>query len=215
MSSPPLFVFAFCTVYLIDMLVPNTLMLTKSYLPQRVVPRDDAICMIFSDRIENVLEVTDELLGIIKYENMRSFKCVAKAYDRAVGDGKGDLLIFSPSVVRSSKRNHDMRRNVTFTRMHVYIRDKFTCQYCGKERVTRELSYDHVVPKSDGGRTNWENIVTSCYACNNKKGRRTPEEARMPLKKKPYKPTWNEIIRNDFRQEVMDARWLPYVGNYL
>jgi hypothetical protein len=195
--------------------VSNTLLLSRTYLPQRIIPREKAVCMIFSDRISTVLEMNDDLLGIIKYERISDFRPVARAYGRVPGDEKGDVLIFSPSVMISSRRNHDGKRDVLFTRLNVYARDQFTCQYCGRMRSIKELNYDHVVPRSVGGRTNWENIVTSCYSCNTKKGGRTPEQAGMKLRKKPYRPSWREVLKNDIVNECVEEMWIPYISVYL
>jgi 5-methylcytosine-specific restriction endonuclease McrA len=75
-----------------------------------------------------------------------------------------------------------------FTRENIYARDEFTCQYCGKQFHSNELSLDHVYPKSRGGEDSWENLVTCCRKCNQKKADRTPEEARMPILCEPRKP---------------------------
>ena len=68
------------------------------------------------------------------------------------------------------------------------------CQYCGERKPLRQLNYDHVIPRVRGGTTCWENIVTSCYACNDRKGSRTPEEAGMKLLRKPFKPTSLPVV---------------------
>jgi 5-methylcytosine-specific restriction endonuclease McrA len=81
-------------------------------------------------------------------------------------------------------------------------RDEFLCQYCSIELSVREATLDHVVPRSQGGRTNWENVVCCCVPCNRKKGGRTPREARMNLLKKPVKPTWLPVLRIRFNGNV-------------
>lgn len=83
---------------------------------------------------------------------------------------------------------------VKFNRANVFMRDKYRCQYCGGKFTREELTFDHVLPKSRGGRTSWENIVTSCHACNNKKADRTPEECGFSLLKKPLEPKWNALM---------------------
>ncbi len=71
---------------------------------------------------------------------------------------------------------------------HIYARDSSRCQYCGKKYPTTELSLDHVIPRSQGGRSTWENVVRCCIKCNVKKGGRTPEQAHLHLVVKPHKP---------------------------
>ena len=79
---------------------------------------------------------------------------------------------------------------VRFCRENIYLRDDHTCQYCGGLFDRRELTLDHVLPSSKGGPKSWLNVVTSCRPCNQKKGNRTPQQARMPLLKPPNEPLW-------------------------
>lgn len=80
------------------------------------------------------------------------------------------------------------KTELPFSRENIYARDNHICQYCGKKFVANELTLDHVFPKSRGGETDWENIVTCCKSCNQVKANRTPDEARMPLLNEPQKP---------------------------
>jgi len=80
------------------------------------------------------------------------------------------------------------RKEVKLTRQNIFMRDKFSCQYCGKKHDRNDLNIDHVIPRSRGGKTTWENVVCSCVRCNTKKGNRTPEQARMPLRHRPKAP---------------------------
>lgn len=100
-----------------------------------------------------------------------------------------------PAVIRCLefvKPPKDMPVFEPFTRHNVWIRDKGTCQYCGKKLSLREMTYDHVIPQSDGGPTNWRNIVCSCQKCNNDKRNRTPEQAGMSLIRRPFAPVMAE-----------------------
>ena len=81
-----------------------------------------------------------------------------------------------------------------FNRRNLFARDSNRCQYCGRKFPPAELSLDHVMPRSRGGATNWENVVCSCVKCNVKKGGRTPEEARMHLIKPPAKPKRSPLL---------------------
>lgn len=188
----------------------RTLILSGSYLPQRVVSTDTAVRMIFSGRIGTILETADELMGVIPYDRLSEFDVVAKAYGRSPGDGRGDLEIQSPSVAVSKRIFYDCRRDLKFTRKRIYARDSHTCQYCGFTGSKDDLNFDHVVPRKEGGRTSWDNVVTSCYPCNSKKGGRTPEEAGMRLTKEPIRPSWQSVIR-EIIIENMDDSWAPYL----
>ena len=91
-----------------------------------------------------------------------------------------------PSVIRLVYLIRRPRPQVRLTRREVFTRDKFTCQYCGKQ--TRELTLDHVTPRHRGGKHSWENLVSACKACNHRKAGRTPAEARMSLIRQPQPP---------------------------
>ena len=95
-----------------------------------------------------------------------------------------------PEVILLKGFNGFVRHEVRFSRRNIFERDKNTCQYCGKRTPKADLTIDHVIPRSRGGYDAWENLVLACMACNVKKANRTPEEARMPLVRRPVKPAW-------------------------
>ena len=102
-----------------------------------------------------------------------------------------------PAVMRLIKLIRTIyRSSVTFTKRNVLIRDQFKCAYCGARR--EKLSIDHIIPKSRGGKMTFENCVAACKPCNLKKGGRTPSEAKMYLKVRPYQPTISEFLRLKF-----------------
>jgi len=117
----------------------------------------------------------------------------------------------TPAVVRLKKGGTTTKQVVRFSRINVYTRDGFRCQYCGEKKSMRDLNYDHVLPRVKGGQTVWENIVTSCYACNDRKGSRTPEEGGMRLRKSPSRHT-SLPVSPAFRVDIseMPEPWLPY-----
>lgn len=93
-----------------------------------------------------------------------------------------------PAVAKTNRFFKTNMSQITFARKNIFIRDEYTCQYCGKGFDHGNLTYDHVIPKSQNGPTNWTNIVTACVRCNSHKGNRTPKQAGMPLLKIPVKP---------------------------
>lgn len=104
---------------------------------------------------------------------------------------------------------HNM--SARFSRRNLFLRDDYTCQYCGlQSEDKKKFNLDHVVPKSRGGQVNWENIVLSCIPCNTKKGSRTPEEANMKLKKEPVKPHWSQL-RGKIGTEHVPEFWKSFV----
>lgn len=111
-----------------------------------------------------------------------------------------------PSIIRLKAYVHFPYRRVMLTRKNVLRRDGHQCQYCGNRDA---LTVDHVVPRSRGGEDRWENLVAACIPCNNRKGDRTPEEARMMLRRHPFRPSHVMFIR-DF-VGTMDDAWKPYL----
>ena len=93
-----------------------------------------------------------------------------------------------PSVVKLVRGFSRSKFKIKFSRIGVYARDGFKCQYCGRQKPTELLSYDHVVPRAQGGKTTWENIVCACSDCNKIKANRTPKEAGMKLLSTPKRP---------------------------
>lgn len=102
------------------------------------------------------------------------------------------------------------KKDVKFTRQNVFARDKNTCQYCGKKFDRKELNIDHVVPRHQGGKTTWTNVVCSCVPCNHHKSNRTPEQARMHLIRKPKKPRWRPFIEVQFGRTA-DHSWRHFI----
>ncbi len=99
-----------------------------------------------------------------------------------------------PRVIRLLAYDRLPKQTVRFNRRNIFARDGNHCQYCGRHYPTSELSLDHVVPRSRGGETTWENIVCSCVKCNVKKGGRTPQEAHMHLVRPPVKPKRSPLL---------------------
>lgn len=112
-----------------------------------------------------------------------------------------------PTVIRLRRYVHIPYRGVMMTRQNIFKRDGHRCVYCGTHD---DLTLDHVMPKSRGGRTSWENLITACRRCNAKKGDYTPEELGITLVKKPYKPSFVIFLR-DFSGNA-DESWLPYLS---
>lgn len=118
-----------------------------------------------------------------------------------------------PAVVALTKPMQPMKRGIKFSRINVFTRDGFRCGYCGERKTMRELNYDHVVPRVRGGKTNWENIVTACYPCNDRKAGRTPEEAGMKLLRRPVKPKSLPHSYLAVDRKTIPEIWEPYCSS--
>jgi 5-methylcytosine-specific restriction endonuclease McrA len=166
----------------------RTLLLTPWMAPHKVIGWERAVVLLVLDKVDVLEEYEEELRS--RHWALRT-----------------------PAVVRLKRSIGGKKQVVRFSRINVYTRDDFRCQYCGEKKEMRDLNYDHVVPRVRGGKTVWENIVTSCYACNDRKGSRTPEEAGMRLRKKPFKPSSLPVTAVlSMRRAEVPALWLPYVG---
>jgi 5-methylcytosine-specific restriction endonuclease McrA len=155
-----------------------------SYYPLSLWSWQDAIKAVFLDRVNIVSE-----------------------YERIVRSPTFEFRL--PSVV-SLKTYVKPTRNPAFTRFNVFLRDRFTCQYCGSRE---DLTFDHVVPRSRGGHTTWENVVTACSPCNLKKGGAMPSEIAMHPSQKPFAPSLNDLHQNGrhFPPNYLHDSWLDYL----
>jgi 5-methylcytosine-specific restriction endonuclease McrA len=120
-------------------------------------------------------------------------------------------VIRVPRVIMLQVYDRLPRLHVRFSRQNIYLRDRCTCQYCNKRLPRSELNLDHVIPRSRGGRTTWENVVCSCIPCNLTKGGRTPLEAGMRLRRRPTRPRWSPFEKGtDADQPYAD--WRPFLN---
>lgn len=114
-----------------------------------------------------------------------------------------------PEVITLLKYDRVPRNVVTFSRRNVFKRDRYTCQYCGCQPGSEELTIDHVVPRSHGGETTWENCVLACVNCNSRKAARTPSQARMKLLKEAVRPKWKPFYA---MQSIRIDSWSRFIS---
>jgi len=135
---------------------------------------------------------------------------VVEEYDHAVSSPSFEIQL--PSVI-SLKEFVPMSRRPAFTRFNVFLRDGFACQYCGGSFIAPELTFDHVVPRSRGGRTTWENVVTSCSPCNLRKGNRMPDRCGMQPINPPEQPSaWHlQQQGRAFPPNHLHEHWRDYL----
>ncbi|HWP84063.1 MAG TPA: HNH endonuclease [Terriglobia bacterium] len=121
------------------------------------------------------------------------------------------LVVRVPSVIRLLEYHRIPYQTRVLSRRNILIRDHYTCQYCAGTFPAAELTLDHVLPRSQGGKSAWENLVACCYACNNRKGDRTPEQAGMKLLRAP-RPFNLHTSRHLMRLMAhSDSRWRKYL----
>jgi 5-methylcytosine-specific restriction endonuclease McrA len=119
------------------------------------------------------------------------------------------LRLRVPEVVALTHYDRIPTNAVTFSRRNIYKRDRYTCQYCGAQPGTEELTLDHVLPRAQGGISTWENCVLACIGCNKRKADRTPEQAGMPLRKRPVRPVWRPLYAT---RDVRIDSWTRFVS---
>jgi 5-methylcytosine-specific restriction endonuclease McrA len=163
-----------------------------------------------------LLNATYEPLKVVHWQKAVTLWCQGKVeiishHDREVRAPKFSFKL--PSVIRLLRYVRIKKRfdYVPFSRANIYARDEFTCQYCATVFPTQELTFDHVIPVSQGGRKDWENIVTCCVTCNRRKGGRTPDEARMRLKRQPRRPMSAPAIRITIGLTKAPESWRDYL----
>ncbi len=160
-----------------------------------------------------VLNQTYEPLNICRAK--RAMVLIYQNKAEMLEDGSGmmhtvDRKFPVPSVIRLSrmiKRPHNVERKLS--RMEIFKRDDFTCQYCGKK--THNLTLDHVIPRSQKGQHTWENVVSACVPCNRTKAGRTPEEACMKLLKKPVRPNPGSLFHIPMHIPEVRRQWEKYL----
>ena len=196
-----------------DPLAASVLVLNRFYAAIHVVNVRRAFGLLFRDLAE-VVHVSDGQYANYDFESWReiselraNFKTPGDDWIRAV-----NFEIQVPRVIRLLSYERVPKQTIRFNRRNIFARDSNRCQYCGKKFSTSELSLDHVVPRSRGGETSWENIVCSCVRCNVKKGGRTPVEAHMRLVKPPVKPKRSPLLTIKLGNPKYES-WKSFLDN--
>ncbi|MBI4565792.1 MAG: HNH endonuclease [Planctomycetes bacterium] len=176
------------------------LVLNRSWVPIRTTSVRDAFCLMIRGAARAVEPETYRTYDFDSWTEI-----LAKEHEPHVRTVR--LRIRVPEVILLTMYNKVPEREVVFSRRNLFKRDKNRCQFCGKRPGTSELTIDHIVPRSRGGKSTWTNCVLACVECNARKGGRTPHEARMVVRSQPGKPAWKPhftIRVGEFRQSWKD-----------
>lgn len=191
----------------------RTLILTRAYTPHEVVDWKDAVTRMFSGKIEVVVQY-EEVLARIDRQTLISFPELRRSLKGVLGVDAEAFDIKVPAVgvlCRNIKAN---KSGVKFSKINVAQRDKFCCQYCGERFPLSKLTYDHVVPRSKGGKTVWENIVSACHHCNSKKDDKTCAESGMFPLHKPVRPDLLPMSVPIIRLEDAPPEWHEFIRHH-
>ncbi len=173
----------------------SVLVLNRLYMAVHIVNVRRAFCLLFREMAE-IIHLEDGHFANYTFQSWQEIselraetKQSHEDWVRAVG-----VEIQVPRVIRLLEFDRLPKQHLHLNRRNVLARDEHICQYCGRHYPTHQLSLDHVVPRSRGGETTWENIVCACLECNIRKGGRTPHEARMKLVRHPARPKRNPLL---------------------
>jgi len=167
----------------------SVLVLNKHYAADGETDVKRALCLVF----RGVAEIIDVDGGKFNNYDFESWQELSEFKAEFEKDNHNWIrcvasVLAIPTIIRLVSYGKFRRREAKLNRRNLFARDKNTCQFCGKKMKTSELSLDHVVPKSRGGKLEWTNVVCACIKCNVKKANRTPSEAHMKLIRKPFQP---------------------------
>lgn len=188
-------------------LARDTLVLNRSWMAIATTPVRHALTLVFTG---SALAIQPETFETHSFESWSGLH-VPKG-EPAVSTV--NMVLRVPEVIVLRHYAGIPRQVLPFTRRNLVRRDQSTCQYCGRRPGTAELSIDHVVPRSRGGDTSWENCVLACVHCNRRKGSKLAHDAGMRLLRKPHVPQWSPIFevagthqREAWRRFVADKHW--------
>jgi len=181
----------------------KVLVLNRSYLPIHITSVKRAFSLLY----QGIACAVNEQYRTFDYASWSDLS--VSVHDDSVG--LVDRAIRVPRVILLLAFDRLPRRQVRFSRFNIYTRDRNTCQYCGCQFRRSELNLDHVVPRSQGGASRWENVVCSCHVCNRRKGGRTPDQAGMRLLRPPQRPEWTPFMLENFSLRRY-KEWGPFVS---
>ncbi len=194
----------------------SVLVLNRHYLAVRVVTARRAFILLFRDAAE-VIDVDAGQFSNYDFASwceLSRLRCEEKLlHDDWVRAVNAQIQV--PRIIRLVRFDRHHGASLRLNRRNLLARDGNRCQYCGRILPTSQLSLDHVIPRSRGGETTWENVVASCFKCNTKKGGRTPQEARMQLVQKPALPKHNPVLTLKLENPKYESwkSFLPHGGH--
>lgn len=185
----------------------ETLVLNRSFFAIQIISWDKVMSLLYRGQAVAV----DSDYRLYDFDSWKEWSQARTDYPNGVVHGV-NFSIAVPEIIQLTYFNELPRHEAKFNRKTLYQQYKQRCCYCGKRFSTSELNLDHVIPKSRGGKTNWENVITSCHRCNTLKGNRTPEEAGMQLHFKPSEPLWKPAYAVSLGSLQIKLSWRRFIN---
>jgi 5-methylcytosine-specific restriction endonuclease McrA len=188
----------------------RVLVLNRLWQPVNIVGVQRAFSLLLQDHAQVIYT------GDSSFRLMDSSAWLALSEEEVPGDREAyvqtiRMRIRVPKVLLLREYDQLPSQEVKFTRENLFERDNYRCQYCGSHFEPSHLNMDHVIPRDRGGRTSWENIVTSCIKCNSRKANRLPHQANMHLIRKPERPRWRPFVSTLIGQDY-DSDWDHFIN---
>ena len=185
----------------------DVLVLNRSFYAVQITSWQRALSLVYLDHAS----VVDEDYKTYSFDDWRNLSTMIESHPAGfINTPKFKIAI--PEVIALKLYDRLPTTDVKFTRRNIYEHYGYRCCYCGKKFASHELNLEHVVPKSRGGKTGWENIVTACVPCNLRKADKMPLEAGMKLLLKPSKPKWRGNVSLILQSPVkMRASWQRFI----
>jgi len=194
----------------------GTLVLNRGWMAVQICSVKRAISLLYSGHAK----VVDQDMQSYDFEDWSEVSSMMVEVGPDEFVCSPSLKIKIPRVIVLMFYDKLPKRTVAFSRKNIFERDKYTCQYCGtrppskraalKWMEDKALTFDHVIPRSQGGRTTWDNIVTCCHTCNAKKSNRTPREMGWKVKKLPKQPAWHPTLNLPLKM-VPHKEWINFM----
>lgn len=183
------------------MLSSQVLVLNRSYIPIHVTTVRRAFILLY----QGFAKAVDQQFETFDFKSWSELS--VESHDEGIG--LVDRLVRIPRVILLLAYDRIPKRHVRFSRFNIYLRDGNMCQFCGERLPRSELNLDHVIPRCLGGKTNWENVVTSCIPCNRRKGMHAPNQVGMKLIRSPARPRWTPFMDMSLK-EIRYKEWRPF-----
>ena len=193
-------------------LTSPVLVLNRLWQPVHVCSAKRALCLLVLEHAEVVEASGPNEYLTHNYQQWvdRSTALWKSGMNVGFANSPSVTLAF-PSIVVLTQYDRLPRRDVRFSRENVYQRDGHQCQYCGERFAVKKLNLDHVIPRQKGGKSTWENVVTSCVPCNSRKANKLPDQANMFPRKTPRMPRWQPLLSVLARDELPHASWGKFI----